>query len=298
MKLVDLGSGAPLAIVPGIQGRWEWMKPAVDALAGGCRVITFSLADEPTCDGRFDAARGFDSYVDQLGQALDDAGVETACVCGVSYGGLIAAAFAARHPERVSGLVLVSALPPSWHPDARVRLYLRAPRLLSPLFFLNSLRMYREIAAATPGFVGGLRASARHAITVLTHMLSPARMARRVRFLDAVDLRREVPSLAVPMLIVTGEPRLDFVVPVRLTEEYLRICPTAERVTIGSTGHLGLITRPQEFASAVVPFVRRHSGTRGSESATRRTRVGLRDADAPDDTRDAPRHEEKERRCG
>jgi pimeloyl-ACP methyl ester carboxylesterase len=270
MKLVDLGSGAPLVIVPGIQGRWEWMKPAVDALAGECRVITFSLADEPTCRSQFDEARGFDCYVEQVTQALDEARLTTACICGVSYGGLVAAAFAARHPERVNGLVLVSALPPTWHPNARVRFYLRAPRLLSPLFILNSLRMYREIAAATPGFVGGIQASARHAVNVLTHMLSPARMARRVRFLEAVDLDREIAALALPTLVVTGEPRLDRVVPVGLTEEYLRICPDAERVTIGSTGHLGLITRPQEFARAVVPFVARQSaGTRDSGAGAR-----------------------------
>jgi hypothetical protein len=41
LKIVDQGAGAPLVIVPGIQGRWEWMKPAVDARAGRCRVVTF-----------------------------------------------------------------------------------------------------------------------------------------------------------------------------------------------------------------------------------------------------------------
>ena len=44
MNIVDLGSGVPVVMVPGIQGRWEWMKPAVDALAERCRVVTFSLA--------------------------------------------------------------------------------------------------------------------------------------------------------------------------------------------------------------------------------------------------------------
>jgi pimeloyl-ACP methyl ester carboxylesterase len=293
MKLVDLGSGAPLVIVPGVQGRWEWMKPAVDALASECRVITFSLADEPTCSGHFDEARGFDCYVEQVTQALDDAGLTTACICGVSYGGLVAAAFAARHPERVSGLVLVSALPPTWHPDARVRFYLRAPRLLSPLFVLNSVRMYREIAAATPGFAGGLAASVRHGLNVLTHMLSPARMARRIQFLAGVDLEREIASVRVPTLVVTGEARLDRVVPVRLTEEYLRIWPGAERVTIRSTGHLGLITRPREFARAVVPFVVRQStGTGESESGagSRATAIESWDSDG--------QVSEKERRFG
>ena len=32
--MTDRGAGPPLVLVPGIQGRWEWMAPAVDALAG------------------------------------------------------------------------------------------------------------------------------------------------------------------------------------------------------------------------------------------------------------------------
>jgi pimeloyl-ACP methyl ester carboxylesterase len=255
MKIIDVGSGPPIVIVPGIQGRWEWMKPAVDALATRCRVITFSLADEPTCGGRFDEARGFESYVDQIRHAMDQAEVETAAVCGVSYGGLIAAAFASRHPERVSSLVLVSALPPDWAPDARVRFYLRAPVLLSPLFLVGSLRMYREIAAASDGVLPGMAAGARHAINALTHMFSPARMARRVHLLERVKLNRELEPMAVPTLVMTGEESLDRVVPTRMTEAYLRIWPHAQRATLQRTGHLGLITRPRDFAAVVVPFV-------------------------------------------
>ena len=255
MNIVDVGSGPPIVIVPGIQGRWEWLKPAVDALAEGCRVITFSLADEPTCGGRFDPAHGFDSYVDQVSDAMDQAGVASAAVCGVSYGGLIAAAFAARHPERVSSLLLVSAIPPAWAPDGRVRFYLRAPRLLSPLFLVGSLRMYKEIAAASNGVLPGMSAAVRHAITALTHLFSPRRMARRVHLLGPVNLGRELQRVTAPVLVVTGEDALDRVVPTRLTQEYLRLWPHARRAIINRTGHLGLITRPLDFAAVVVPFV-------------------------------------------
>ena len=101
------------------------MKPAIDALAQRCRVITFSLADEPSAAARFDPQRGFWCYVDQVRDALDAAGVDRAAICGVSYGGLIAAVFAARYPDRASSLVLVSALPPSWTPDRRVQFFLQ-----------------------------------------------------------------------------------------------------------------------------------------------------------------------------
>ena len=201
-----------------------------------------------------DEATGFDCYVDQVRDAMDSRGVERAAICGVSYGGLIAAAFAARHPERVSSLVLVSAVPPSWTPDSRVKFYLRAPRLLTPLFCLASVRMYREIAAATPGFAPawGCGESRWRA---LTHMFSPARMARRVRLLEGVRVREELTRVEVPTLIVTGDADLDRVVPVRRTREYLEIWPAARIATIERTGHIGLITRPDEFTRIVATFV-------------------------------------------
>src|SRR5919106_4043534 len=209
MRILDVGSGPPVVVIPGIQGRWEWMKPGIDALAQCCRVITFSLADERRCEAHFDPATGFDCYVTQVRDAMDACGIERAAICGVSYGGLVAAVFAARHPDRVTALVLVSAVPPSWTPDRRVRFYLRAPRLLTPVFCIASLRMYREIAAATPGFLPGVWAAVGHGWRVLTHMFSPARMARRVRLLEGVQVREQLTGVEPTTLIVTGDAALD-----------------------------------------------------------------------------------------
>ena len=52
------------------------------------------------------------------------------------------------------------------------------------------------------------------------------------------------PNAKVPTLVVTRDAALDNVVAVRLTEEYVRMWPHAERVTLERTGHIGLITRP------------------------------------------------------
>src|SRR6266498_2488806 len=98
MRIIDRGSGAPVVLIPGIQGRWEWMAPAVEALAARCRVITFSLADEPSARWSM-RGRGFDAYVEQVAQAMDASGLDRAVVCGVSYGGLIASAFLRRYPN-------------------------------------------------------------------------------------------------------------------------------------------------------------------------------------------------------
>jgi pimeloyl-ACP methyl ester carboxylesterase len=290
MRIVDLGSGPPLVIVPGIQGRWEWMKPAIDELARRCRVITFSLADEPSCQMRrgpsafaerlrrtslwsaTDPRFEFSCYVDQIADAMDAAGLQQAAICGVSYGGLIAAAFAARHPERTSSLALVSAIPPSWTPDERVSFYLRAPRLLAPLFMIGALRMYREIAAATPGALNGLAASMRHGCNALAHMFSPARMARRVTLLRGLALQDELGRVHVPTLVMTGEPGLDRVVPVARTIEYLQVWPHARHVVLPRTGHLGLITRPTEFADIVTTFLHTASKEQAAARADQQRR--------------------------
>jgi pimeloyl-ACP methyl ester carboxylesterase len=56
-------------------------------------------------------------------------------------------------------------------------------------------------------------------------------------------------------MIVTGEESLESVVPPRVTREYLNIWPHARVETLARTGHLGLITRPREFAVLIARFV-------------------------------------------
>ena len=46
MRIYDQGSGPPLIVVPGVQGRWEWFTPALAALADRCRTISYSLAGD------------------------------------------------------------------------------------------------------------------------------------------------------------------------------------------------------------------------------------------------------------
>jgi pimeloyl-ACP methyl ester carboxylesterase len=253
MKIIDRGNGTPIVVVPGIQGRWEWIAPAIDALAQRCRVITFSLADEPSADWS-PSGPGFNVYVEQVAQALDERGLERAVICGVSYGGLVATAFAQRYPKRVAGLALVSAIPPSWRPDARASFFMRSPNLLLPLFLLGSLRLYPEIAAAYDGVARGVWAAIRQGARSLAYFPAPSRMARRA----AIVAEAQVDGLAsvhVPVLVVTGQRGLDRVVPAELTAEYTRIWPHATAVTLERTGHLGLVTRADAWAGIIERFV-------------------------------------------
>ena len=70
MTIVEQGRGQPLVLIPGLQGRWEYLRPTIDALAGDFHVVTFPLCDEPSAHAPYDVARGLDNFVDQIQAAL------------------------------------------------------------------------------------------------------------------------------------------------------------------------------------------------------------------------------------
>ena len=255
MNIIDRGTGTAVVLIPGIQGRWEWMLPAVDALSQRCRVVTFSLCDEPSSGFTSDPARGIDNYLDQLDRVFERTGLTDAVVIGVSYSGPVAMEFTVRHPERVRGLILVSALPPDWKPDARAQFYLRAPLLFSPIFFIDApMRAFREVRAALPRLGPRARFSAMQLGRAARYFLSPTRMATRIGWLGRFAFS-DPSQIRKPVMVITGEPGLDRVVAPALTHRYVDAIPTARHAVIPSTGHLCLLTKPNEFTTLICRFL-------------------------------------------
>jgi 3-oxoadipate enol-lactonase len=249
MAVVERGHGRPLVLIPGIQGRWECMRPAVDALARHFRVITFSLLGERSSGP---SARTFDAYLDQVDDALNRSSVERPVVCGVSYGGLIAVRYAAVRPERVDRLVLASTPSPGWQPDARIRRYANAPRSSALAFVAGAPgRLSREIAAAIPGRARRVATTVGYVRSIVLHPGSARRMVARVKCLAGQDFVADAKRVSAPTMIITGEPTLDRVVPVEGTMEYLGLIEGAVGVTLEHTGHIGLVTKPAAFAELI-----------------------------------------------
>ncbi len=253
--MIDTGTGSPIVVVPGIQGRWEWMHPAIVTLSRRHRVLTYSLS-RTKLDGN---GNGFDHFIEQLNQILDTAELEQATICGVSYGGLIALRYAARHANRVSSLILVSTPGPSWKPNYQVERYLQLPRLLSPAFVARGpSRLWHEIARAHDTLPACIAFSLKHTFRVVTAPCSPTQMAERIRLLKGINFATDCLKVTAPTLVITGEPRLDRMVPVSSTKEFLHVIPHAVSATLGRTGHIGLLSRPEDFAEIVEPFVAAH----------------------------------------
>lgn len=254
--MIDIGRGPTVVLIPGIQGRWEWMRPAVDALARRCRVISYSLRGVGA--GKVDPRLGFEKYMVELDWVLDRAGVQNVALCGVSFGGLIALHYTAHHQRehRVNALVLASTPGPAWRPDARTEGCLRSPLRSVPDFLIRSRRrLVPEMAAAVPQLRDRLRLAVPQLARMAMAPFSPRRMAERVLLGLAIDFTRDCARIKVPTLVMTGEPELDRVVSVESTREYLKLIPSATHTMLERTGHIGLVTRAHRFAEIVGEFV-------------------------------------------
>ena len=269
MDLIERGNGPALVLIPGLQGRWEYLRPAVEALSASFRVLTFSLddvrADTPV--GPYTAAvgadprvrPGLDRYADAVAELLAAARVERAVICGVSFGGLIGVRFAARHASHCAALVLASTPPPRLRLRPRHDLYLRAPWIFGPIFLAETpFRLRPEILAAIPDARARRRFSLGQLRTALGAPVSLSRIAGRARMITAEDVTPDCARITAPTLVLTGEAHLDHVVPVGGSSEYLRLIPHARAAVLERTGHLGSITRPEAFAAIVRAFTQGH----------------------------------------
>jgi pimeloyl-ACP methyl ester carboxylesterase len=252
--MLDVGSGPPLLLIPGIQGRWEWMRPTIEALATQWRVIACSLPGEPGSGA--DANGDFESLVAHVDRTLDVAGIRNAVICGVSFGGLIAVRYAARRPDRVRALILVSVPGPRWKPNAVIARYMKSPILSSPLFFFGSIRRFwPELRATYPGIRGRLRFCAGTLSRIVAAPAVPSRMSRRAKLAAAEHFDTDCTSVTAPTLVITGERGLDRVVKHDDTMEYVTLIDGARFQVFDRTGHLGCVSAPDRFVAIISRFI-------------------------------------------
>ena len=108
MKLhrVRTGSGEPLLMIQGMSGHTlHWGEPFLSALEPDFDLIAIDHRNtglSPHVEGPFTLG---DLAEDAIGK-LDQLGVETAHVMGISMGGMVAQELVVRHPDRVRTLVL------------------------------------------------------------------------------------------------------------------------------------------------------------------------------------------------
>jgi len=218
------GAGEPVVCVHGLAGSWRWWRAVAGRLAERHEV---HLVDLP----RFSLLARFapGDAAAWLGRWLEAAALERPVLVGHSLGGLLAAQVAARRPDAVARLVLVS---PAGIPTGRglagsvlslaAALPTLAPRFV-PVLSLDALRAGPESLA-----LGGLYAL-------------------------ATDLSGTLRRVDVPALVVWG--RRDALLPPRLAERWGEALPRARVAVLAGAGHVPMVEAPAELARVLLDFL-------------------------------------------
>jgi pimeloyl-ACP methyl ester carboxylesterase len=198
----------------------------------------------------------FEDFIEDLASVFDSAGVVRAPVLGISQGAAVAASHAARHPERVSALVLVNGCARGWRVKNNPRLSERfeAMMVLMRQGWGGENAAFRQMF--TTGFLPHATSEQNDWFNALQReSTSPDNAAQILSALGDVDVRQELASLDVPTLVL--HCRGDTVVPFKDGVELASLIAGARFVPLDSAGHLLLEGEPawERFTREVSAFL-------------------------------------------
>ncbi|WP_232819393.1 alpha/beta fold hydrolase [Saccharospirillum mangrovi] len=198
----------------------------------------------------------FDAFVTDLEAVADASGVERFALLGISQGAAVSIAYAVKHPERVSHLVLFGGYPAGWRinaSDAVIR-EREAIMTLTETGWGQDNPAYRQIFSST--FMPSADVSELAWFNEFQRLTTSPENA--VRFLSAfgdIDVRHLLPQVRVPTLVLhsLGDQRI----PVGVGRDLAAAIPGAQFQGIDSDGHLLLGREPasEAFIDAVRRFI-------------------------------------------
>jgi len=241
------GQGVPFVFLHAFPFDRRFGADLARRLAPRAQVIRPDLRGfgESSLDGDYTLA----DLADDVCAVLDGLQIQRAVVGGVSMGGYVALAFAARHAQRLMGLVLADTKAGADSPEARqgreeaiatvgadgsaALLEKLLPRLLSP--------------GASPELVTEVRALGRQPVEGVQAALRAMR--------DRPDRTAELGAITCPTLIVVGTE--DVVTPPGEAAVMATAIGKAVLIEIPEAGHLANLEAPEPFFQAVAGFLRR-----------------------------------------
>jgi pimeloyl-ACP methyl ester carboxylesterase len=227
-----MSSATPLVVLPGLDGTDVFLRPFAAALPDS---ITPRIVSYPT-HGPQDYQTLL-SIVDEATRRLP-----SFHVLGWSFGGPLALMLAARHAERIRGVVLVSSFVRAPHP-------LLAP--LGPAIRGPVMWTYR-FARRAPLWLRPRSDPWRAAKAETWNRIPAAVIAARLRAVAALDARSTLSACRAPLLCLVSEA--DRVVSARHARELRELYPETQLETLPGR-HFTLYTHPDVAARAVARFV-------------------------------------------
>jgi pimeloyl-ACP methyl ester carboxylesterase len=240
------GSGKPLVLLHAFPLDGRMWRQTAQALSGRCRVIVPDMRGF----GESDLGQGDHSIADMADDVealLDSLSIPRATVGGLSMGGYVALAFAARHPARLERLILADTRAAADSDAARAG---RAEAL--------ALVEKAGVAAFVERQLGALLSpAASEAVRSDTRSLgnqTPGAVCAGIRALrDRPDRQADLAAIACPTLVLVGKE--DRISPPAEMAGIASAIPGAHLIEIASAGHLSNLENPAAFVAAIENFI-------------------------------------------
>jgi pimeloyl-ACP methyl ester carboxylesterase/DNA-binding CsgD family transcriptional regulator len=252
----EVGEGPPLVL-----GGWwvshlelDWERPEfrafVEALAARRTVLRYDplgsgLSDRP---GRAGSVH-LDGEVATLASVLDDAVQGPSALLGVSSGGCVAAALAAREPARVEALVLYGS-------------YAQGVRITTPEVretMLSAIRAHWGMGSRLLADVFLPGADARELDAFARYQreaADPEVAAEHLAFVYRCDVRAELPRIGAPVLVL--HRRDDRAIPHELGRDLAASVPDGRLLSLTGAQHLPWFGDAAAVVGAVGEFLDGH----------------------------------------
>jgi proline iminopeptidase len=196
--------------------------------------------------------------LDAIRQTLS---LERVAVLGDSYGGMIAMAYAAAHPEHVARLILSDSAAPSWKSMVHLLPQVFPDREEQGEKEAKKLAADPE-AVARAGLVNHMRQmfySTEMRDAYLTRMgdlgFEPAVGSAVQRATENLDLTAKLPGFHFPTLVITG--RYDMNVAPLTAWRMAHAIPGAQLVFFEKSGHLPAYEEPDKYLQTLESFLKR-----------------------------------------
>jgi proline iminopeptidase len=268
MGLVPDGSAmrerpAAMVIHGGPGGDHSGFKPSFSPLAARMQLVYFDHRGQGRSAAADPATYTLDENVEDMEALRRHLGLGPIVSIGTSYGGMVAMAHAARHPDTVSHLVLiVTAAHGGFIPRAQAIVRergTREQRAVCETLWTGAFRSAEEMrhyyavmapmyarrhdpAAGTTG-----RERAIYSPEPLNRAFGPK------GFLRHFDLRDELVRIAAPTLIMAG--RHDWICPVEFSQEIHRLIPGSDLRLFEHSSHSIRSDEPEAMIDAILGFV-------------------------------------------
>lgn len=247
------GEGKPLLILNGIMMSTASWRFFVDAFSAQNKLILVDFLDQGKSEKLVDRLYTQELQVELVKSLLLHLEINKVAIMGISYGGEVAQQFAVKHLNFVERLLLFNTcaytspllgdIGKAWNLAAEksgeAYYYTTIPLIYSPNYYARRLEWMREREKVLVPLFGNKEFS--------------QAMVRLTKSADTHDVRKALPNVDVPTLVVTSDQ--DMITPPIEQQTMVDLLPNAHHVLLPNTGHASMYERPLLFTSLVLGFV-------------------------------------------